>query len=100
VLLLNECLFISLDSVRKLLDKPSYTYVCMYVCMYVYESRNSSVSIALGYGMDNRGSRVRFPAEAGKFSLHHRVQNASGANPASYPIGIGGFFPGSKAAGA
>jgi hypothetical protein len=28
---------------------------------------------------------VRFPAGAGNFSLHHRVQNGSGAYPASYP---------------
>jgi hypothetical protein len=44
--------------------------------------------IALGYGLDGRGSRVRFPAGTGNFSLHHRVQNGSGAHPASYPIGI------------
>jgi hypothetical protein len=57
-------------------------------------SRDSSVSTALGYGVDERGSRVRFPAGAGNFSLHHRVQNGSGAYPASYPMGIRGFFPG------
>jgi hypothetical protein len=33
----------------------------------------SSVGIALGYGLDGRGSRVRFLAGAGNFSLHHRV---------------------------
>jgi hypothetical protein len=64
------------------------------------ESRDSSVGIALGYGMDDRGSRVRFPAGAGNFSLHHRVQNGSGAHPASYPMGTRGSFPGDKAAGA
>jgi hypothetical protein len=42
------------------------------------KSRDSSVGIALGYGLDDRGSRVRFPAGAGNFSLHHRVQNGSG----------------------
>jgi len=31
--------------------------------------------------LDFRGSRVRFPAEAVKFSLHHRVQTGSGAYP-------------------
>jgi hypothetical protein len=61
---------------------------------------NSSVSIALGYGMDDRVSRFRFPAGAGKFSLHHRVQNGFGAHPASYPMGTRGSFPGGKAAGA
>jgi hypothetical protein len=37
------------------------------------QSRDSSVGIALGYGMDDRGSSVRFPAGAGNFSLHHRL---------------------------
>jgi hypothetical protein len=50
-------------------------------------SRDSSVGIALSYGLDDRGSRVPFPAEAGDFSLHHRVQNGSGAHLASYPMG-------------
>jgi hypothetical protein len=60
--------------------------------------RDSSVGIALGYGLDDRGSRVRFPAEAGNFSLHHRVQNGSGTHSASYPTGTRGYFPGGKAA--
>jgi hypothetical protein len=59
-----------------------------------WESLDSSVGIALGYGLDDRGSRVRFPAGAGNFSLHHR------AHPASYPMGTRGSFPGGKAAGA
>jgi hypothetical protein len=42
-----------------------------------------SVGIALGYGQDGRDSRVRFSAGAGNFSLHHRVQNGSGAHPDS-----------------
>jgi hypothetical protein len=58
------------------------------------ESRDSSVGIALGYGLDDRDSRVRFPAGDGNFSLHHRVQNGSGAHPASYPMGTRGSFPG------
>jgi hypothetical protein len=60
----------------------------------------SSVGIVLGCGLDDRGSRVLFPAGAGNFSLHHRVQNGSGAQPASFPMGTGGSFPGGKAAGA
>jgi hypothetical protein len=64
------------------------------------KSRDSSVCIALGYGLDDRGCRVRFPAGAGDFSLHHRVQNGSGAHPASYSMGTGDSFPGGKAAGA
>jgi hypothetical protein len=45
--------------------------------------RDSSVGIALGYGLNDRGSRVRFPARAGNFSLH-RAQNSSG--PTQPPI--------------
>jgi hypothetical protein len=63
------------------------------------KSHDSSVGIALGYGLDDRGSRVRLPAGAGNFSLHHRVQNCSGAHPASYPRGTRSSFPGGKAAG-
>jgi hypothetical protein len=51
------------------------------------QSRHTSVGIALGYGLDDRGSRVRFPAVAGNFS-HHRVKNSSGAHPASYSMGF------------
>jgi hypothetical protein len=61
---------------------------------------DSSIGIALGYGLDDRGSRVRFPAGAGNFSLRHRVQNGSGAHPTSYPMVITGSFLGGKAAGA
>jgi hypothetical protein len=64
------------------------------------QSRDSSVCIALSYGLDDRVSRVRFPPGAGNFSLHHRVQNGSGAQPASYPMGIKGSFPVGKVAGA
>jgi hypothetical protein len=67
---------------------------------YFLFSRDSSVGTALGYGLDDRGSRVRFPAGAGYLSLHHRVQNGSGVHPASYSMGTRGSFPGGKAAGA
>jgi hypothetical protein len=53
-----------------------------------------------GYGLDDRGSRFRLPAGAGNFSLHHRVQNGSGAHPASYPMGTRDSFPEDKEAGA
>jgi hypothetical protein len=63
------------------------------------KSRDGSVGIALGYDLNDRDSRVRLPAGAGNFFLHHRVQNGSGAHPASYPMGIRGSFPGDKVAG-
>jgi hypothetical protein len=60
---------------------------------------HSAVGIALSYGLDDRGSRVRFTAGAGNFSLHHRVQNGFGAHTASYPMVTRRSFPGGKAAG-
>jgi hypothetical protein len=58
-------------------------------------NRNSSVGMALGYGLEERGSRVRFMAGAGNFSLHHRVQNGSRALCNGY---VGPFLlsPGEK----
>jgi hypothetical protein len=53
----------------------------------------------MGYGLDDRGSRVRFPAGTGNFSLNHRVHIGSGAHPASYRMGTRGSFPGGKAVG-
>jgi hypothetical protein len=48
------------------------------------------ICFLLYYGLDDRGSKVRFPAGAGNFSLHHRVQTGSEAHPASCPMGMGG----------
>jgi hypothetical protein len=79
------------DSISSVFCKTLSQFGC-YLTLVV--SRDSSVGIAVRYGLDDRGSRVRFPAGAGNFSLNHRVQNGSGAHLASYP------FPGGKAAGA
>jgi hypothetical protein len=57
-------------------------------------------SLIIGLRTGRSGSYGRFPAGVGNFSLHHRVQNGSGAHPASYPMGSGGSFPGGEAAGA
>jgi hypothetical protein len=43
--------------------------------------------------------RVWFLAGARDFSLLHSVQTGSVAHPASYPVGIWGYFPGGKATG-
>jgi hypothetical protein len=72
--------------------KISVLYILIFT--YLDKSRDSSVGIALGYGLDEGGSRVQFPAGAGNFSLHHCVQNGSGAHQASYPMGMRGSFPG------
>jgi hypothetical protein len=62
--------------------------------------KSSSVGIALDYGLDDQDYRVRFPAGAANFFLHHRFQNGSGTHPVSYPMGTRVSFPGGKAAGA
>jgi hypothetical protein len=77
----------------------SYSYWEEHIDFQDYVTGDSSVGIALDYGLDDRGSKVRFPAGAGNFSLHYRVQNGSRAHPASYPMGIRGSFSGGKAAG-
>jgi hypothetical protein len=38
------------------------------------------------------------PGRGGNFSLHHRVQTGSGIQPAFYPMGTSGSFPGVKVA--
>jgi hypothetical protein len=84
------------------LSKYTRTFIHHFVLnasIFQVQSRDSSVGIALGYGLDDRGSRVRFPAGAGNFSLHHRVKNGFEAYPASYSMGTRGSFPGGKAAG-
>jgi hypothetical protein len=53
----------------------------------------------MAYGLDDRGSRVRFAAGAGNFSLHHRVQNGSGAHPAFYLMGTRALSLGVKRPG-
>jgi hypothetical protein len=62
------------------------------VVLIDYRSRDSSVGIATGYGLDES----RYGQE---FSLLHVVQTGSGAHP-NYPMGTGGSFPEGKAAGA
>jgi hypothetical protein len=78
----------------------SYTSTLQYVFMAWCLVKQSSVGIVLGYGLDDRCSRIRFPAGAVNSSLHHRFQNDSGVHPASYPMGTRGSFLGGKAAGA
>jgi hypothetical protein len=49
---------------------------------------------ATGYVPDSIPGRDKI------FFLLHSVQTSSGTHPASYPMGTGGSFPGSKAVGA
>jgi hypothetical protein len=53
--------------------------------LYLYfNSRDSSVGIALGYGLDDRDSRVRFPAGVGIFLFTTASRTALG--PTQPPI--------------
>jgi hypothetical protein len=67
--------------------------------MDFFKSRDSSVGIALGYGLDDRGSRDRFPAGVGNFPLHHRVQNGSEATQPPIKWVPGALFLGTKRPG-
>jgi hypothetical protein len=58
-------------------------------------SRDSSVSIVSGYGLDDRGSIPGGGKE--DFSSSFCVQTGSRAHPASWPMGTGGLFLGGKA---
>jgi hypothetical protein len=53
------------------------------VFMFI-KSRHSSVGIALGYGLDDRGSRVQFPAGAGNFLL--TTESRPALRPTQPPI--------------
>jgi hypothetical protein len=63
-----------------------WVYVCVCVCVYIYIYMRAVIAqpvYRLDYGLDDRDSRFRYPAWAGNFSLHHRVQNVTGAHPVS-----------------
>jgi hypothetical protein len=61
------------------------------------ETNDSRDSWATGWTIEVLGLDSRRGLGA---ALHHRVQNGSGAHPASYPMGTRGSFPGGKASGA
>jgi hypothetical protein len=60
-------------------------------------SRDSSVGIATGYGLDSRGIGVQVPIGA-NFSPFYIVQTGSGAHRVFYLIGIEDSFPGVQTA--
>jgi hypothetical protein len=80
-------------------DQTDFSMAVLVLMMENMKSRDSSVGIALGYGLDDRGSMFQYSVGggAGNFSLHHRVQNGSGVHPASYSMGTRSYFPGSEA---
>jgi hypothetical protein len=65
------------------------------VCVSV--SRDSSVSIVSGYGLDDRAFDVRSPAEENHFSSNLCVQTGSWAHSVSFKMGTVSPFLGGKA---
>jgi hypothetical protein len=59
--------------------------------------QDSSVGIAVGSGQ--WAGWPWFDSWEGQEIHLHRVQPSCGAHQASYPVGVGGFFPGAKVAG-
>jgi hypothetical protein len=54
------------------------------VILVQFQSRDSSVGITLGYGLDDRGSRVLFPEGAWNFSL--ATASITAVGPTQPPI--------------
>jgi hypothetical protein len=79
--------------VAVLLSKHNYRGWRRAAVIKCNKSCDSSVGIALGCGLDDWGSRVRFPAGARNFSLHHCVQNGSGGSPSLLSNDFRGLFP-------
>jgi len=96
VLLLTHTVISTVIRTDKIIRLPVF-YTCLEFGFT--PGRDSSIGIAVGYGVDDRCSRVLFSAGAGNYSRHHRVQNGSRAHPAFYPLSIRGSFPDGKAAG-
>jgi hypothetical protein len=70
--------------------------LCPHVCRFRYfhryaldTSRDSSVGIATGYGLDDQGGGSLSPGRV-KSSLLHIVQTDSGVHPTSYKMDTGG----------
>jgi hypothetical protein len=61
-------------------------------------SRDISVSIATGYGLDGRGIAVQFPAGTRDSSVLHSMQTGSGTHNVSYPVGTRSSFLAEEAA--
>jgi hypothetical protein len=70
-----------------------FTKCMAYKIVHMLRSRDSSVGIAISYG-------VRFPAAVSNLSLLHSLQTGSRFHPASYWMDIWDSFSGGKVAGA
>jgi hypothetical protein len=84
------------------LDTFSRTFTMDWVISWLIRTSHlptkySSLGIATRLWAGQSGTTVPYPAGAGNFSLHHRFQNCSEAQPASYPTCFPRSFPGGKA---
>jgi hypothetical protein len=75
--------------------KPIHTLIYNLLLSSDVRSRDSAVGIATGYGLNDRGVGVRVSVGSRIFSSQ-RLDRLCGP----HPMGTGGPFPGSKAAGA
>jgi hypothetical protein len=73
---------------------PAHSILNLINIIVFVRIRDSSVGIATGYGLDDRGGGSSSPGRVKKISLLHIVQTGSGGHPTSYKMGTGG-----KAAG-
>jgi len=58
-------------------------------------SRDSSVNLVLGYGLDNLGTT---PGTYRDLTLHYHIQTDTGVHLALYPMNTRGTFPRSRGA--
>jgi hypothetical protein len=91
-LILHTSLSMGLYSFLRIFIRISLIHIHTILTM----SRGSSGSIVSDYGLEDRAIEVRSPTGA-DFSSSPCVRTGTGAHLASYPMGTGGPFPGSKA---
>jgi hypothetical protein len=82
-----------LFSIADLIENTQRDYEMFSVLFTIYEPETAS-----RYS-DRLRAGVRFPAEAGDYSLLHSIQTGSGAHSGSYRMGREGSFPGVKRPG-
>jgi hypothetical protein len=63
----------------------------------IKRNQDCSVCIAMGYELDGQGNRISLMAGTGDLTLLHRIYTGSATHSASYPMGTGEIFQGSKA---
>jgi hypothetical protein len=85
------------DFVLKIYFGEEWKFVAILHSTVFQMSRDSSVCIATGYGLDDRIIAVRFPVGLEIFLFDTMSRPALGS---TQPMGTVGSFPGGKAAGA